>query len=111
MTDIMVSQGWKIKSNFCEEETNDIKIKLKREVSRDHAITFMNNSIKDYSQWFPGGENDFSNSISKDFHLNVKNLTQLYQTLIPGHIPDDFQIKPLPPGVVSWLGALLLQLP
>jgi hypothetical protein len=111
MTDSMVSQGWQRKSNFCETDETDIQIRLKREVSRDHAIIFMKNNIKDYSQWFPGSENDIADSLSRDFHIPTETLTQLYRSLIPEQMPEDFQIKPLPPGVKSWLGALLRQLP
>jgi hypothetical protein len=31
--------------------------------------------IQDYSQWFPGIENNVADSLSRNFHLSDENLT------------------------------------
>ena len=71
----------------------------------------MTNKIKTYSQWFPGEENDVSDSLSRDFHLSDDELTNLYLSQIPSQTPQDFNIRPLPQEIESWLYALLRQLP
>ena len=64
MTDISIPEGWSRKTNFKEDGEDPIQATIRIEVARGHARRFMDNNIKDYSQWFPGKENDVSDALS-----------------------------------------------
>ena len=63
MTDSTTAAGWLRKSNCQEVDENEIQIRLKREVSRAHALRMMKNNIKTYSQWFQYNNNEFLDDI------------------------------------------------
>ena len=52
----------------------------------------MKNYCKDYSQWFPGEENDLTDLLSQDFHLSDKKNYLLFQ---PNYWTDSIQLKDL----------------
>ena len=71
----------------------------------------MDNGIKDYSQWFPGKENDVSDALSRDDDRSDKELTNVIYSCVPSQLPSRFKIVPLPKEIVSWLTSLLQKLP
>jgi hypothetical protein len=71
----------------------------------------MNLGIKDYSQWFPGENNNVVDSLSCDFHLTDNELISYLRHYFPSQIPSIFKIVPLPNKIVSWLTSLLQLLP
>ena len=111
MTDSSTAAGWLRKSNFKEDNENDIQICLKRETAREFAVTTLRKDLKLYSQWFTGMENAFADSLSRDFHIQPHKLTAILKNTIPSQVPPTFRIDPLPQRISSWLGALLHQLP
>jgi len=111
MTDSTSSNGWLKKSNFMEQDENNQQTKAKRMLARSHALRLLANDVKEYSQWFPGKENDVADSLSRDFHLSNTELTSLLHHLLPHQTPSTFQIKPLPPEIKSWLCAWLQSMP
>jgi hypothetical protein len=112
MTDSTTSAGWLKKSNFKENENKSITMtKAKLLMSREHATCLMNNNIKDYSQWFPGTENEVADSLSRDGHLSDIKLTNLYFSLIPEQMPHSFKISQLPQEIESFLSSMLQTLP
>lgn len=48
-----------------------------------------------YSQWFPGDQNVVSDCLSRDFHLDDLQQTQLLVHAVPDQVPLDFDICPL----------------
>ena len=64
MTDSSILEGWSRKTNFKEYGEEPIQATVRLEVARGHNCYFMENGIKDYSQWFPGKENDMSDALS-----------------------------------------------
>ena len=96
MTDSTTSAGWMRKSNFREED-DPLQAAARIEVARSHARRYMNQEIRDYSQWFPGKDNEVADSLSRDMHLSDEILTS--------------HIVPLPNEIVSWMTSLLLTLP
>ena len=75
LTDSSTSEGWSHKTNFKEDGEEPIQATTRLEVARDHARHFMDAKIKDYSQWFPGKENDVADALSRDDDRDNKELT------------------------------------
>ena len=57
--------------------------------------------IKEYSQWFPGKENEVVDSLSRDDHICDQLLTLLLFPQTPEQMPHNFTIFPLPPVIAS----------
>ena len=71
----------------------------------------MNQEIRDFSQWFPGKDNEVADSLSRDMDLSDMELTSHILTNFPSQVPHSFNIVPLPNEIVSWMTSLLLTLP
>ena len=63
MTDISTSEGWVQRVNFKEDGEEQIQATTHLEVARSHISCLLAHGIKDYSQWFPGKENDVSDAL------------------------------------------------
>jgi len=63
----------------------------------------MVHGIKDYSQWFPGRENDVADALSRDDDHTDSKLTHVFNTSVPSQLPQHFKIVPLPSESVLWL--------
>ena len=87
------------------------RISSKLKFSSRHATLFLEASIKEYSQWFPGKENNVADTLSCDFNCSACELTKILRKTCPSQLPKHFQIAPLPIEISSWLTALLLKLP
>ena len=114
MTDSSTSAGWLRKTNFREIIGNDadlIQSQVHMETARHHATIFLEAGIKEYSQWFPGKENNVADALSRDFDRSACELTNILHKTCPSQLPKHFQIAPLPNEISSWLTALLLKLP
>ena len=70
----------------------------------------MENNIKDFSQWFKGKENDVSDSLSRDHHIDDDTLTNLLHLHYPEQVPGQLKIVPLPKEIASWLTSVLQRL-
>ena len=111
MTDSSTSAGWLRKSNFLDDDEKEVHLHCKLDLARSHARRVLDSRIKDYSQWFPGAENDVADSLSRDFHLSNEKLLSLFNTHIPSQIPKNLKISPLPTEIESWVYAWLQRLP
>ena len=111
MTDSTTSEGWSKKTNFSEDIEDPIQSTIRIEVARSHAMRMLKNGIKDYSQWFPGKENDVSDALSRDMDRSNEELTNILHSFVPSQMPNHFRIVPLPNEISSWLTSLLLRLP
>ena len=118
MTDSSTSAGWAYKSNFDVDPLQEadcyidlIEAKVREEVFQHFALLLLENDLCQYSQWFPGKENDVSDALSRDDDRSDEELTHILRTFVPEQIPDYFEIVPLPNIIISWLTALLLKLP
>ena len=112
MTDSTTTQGWLKKSNFQENDKESKQMThAKLRISREHALRMLNNNCKDYSQWFPGEDNDLADSLSRDFHLTDDQLYSLYFNSIPSQTPSNLKISPLPKEISSFLYSILQTLP
>ena len=83
----------------------------KLKISREHALRMLNNNCRDYSQWFPGDDNDLADSLSRDFHIPDDKLISLYFNYIPQQTPPNLKISPLPKEISSFLLSMLQTLP
>jgi hypothetical protein len=112
MSDSTTAAGWLRKSNFKDNESESTEMtEAKIKLSRDHAMRLLTNNCKDYSQYFPGDENDLADSLSRDFHLSDTQLTKLFHNFLPHQTPVNFKISPLPPQIVSYIFSILQTLP
>ena len=111
LTDSTTSAGWLRKSNFSDTGDNVEHLHAKLQVARSHATRFIDNDIREYSQWFPGKHNIIADSLSRDFHLSNNTLTSIVRSILPPQNRQLFTIAPLPQKIVSWLCAWLQQLP
>lgn len=111
MTDSTTSAGWLQKSNFGEDDDDEVQVAARIAVARAHARRYMNHEIREYSQWFPGKENCVADALSRDFHLSDDDLTHLILNHFSSQVPHSFHIVPLPNEIVSWMTSLLLTLP
>jgi hypothetical protein len=75
-----------------------------------HTTLFLKAGIKEYSQWFPGKEDNVANALSRDFNCLACKLTKNLRKTCPSQLPKHFQIAPLLNKISLWLTALLLKL-
>ena len=111
MTDSTTSEGWSRKTNFKEDCEEPIQATIRIEVARFFATLLTESGIKNYSQWFPGKENDVSDALSRDDDRDDEELTNVLRTFVPSQVPRHFEIVPLPSKISSWLTSLLQKLP
>jgi hypothetical protein len=110
MTDSTTSEGWLRKTNFLED-VDLVQASVRIQVAREHAMRYMNQEIRDYSQWFPGIENNVADALSCEMDFSDDDLTKLLRLSFPEQVPENFVIVPLPNVIVSWLTSLLQQMP
>jgi hypothetical protein len=110
MTDSTTSEGWLRKTNFLEDAAS-VQASVRIQVAREHAWRYMNLEIRDYSQWFPGIENNVADALSREMDFSDDELTKLLHLSFPNQIPESFVIVPLPSEIVLWLTLLLQQMP
>ena len=113
MTDSTTSAGWIRKTNFKEDGdgANPIEAKTRLEIARHHASLFIDEGIKDYSQWFKGEKNQVADALSREFERTDEDLTNTLRSLYPSQVPSNFKIVPLPIEISSWLISSLQKLP
>ena len=99
------AMGWLRKLNF--DDAKPLHLSLARAM----ANLIMDHNSCLYSQWFPGDENNLTNALSCDTHLDNDALLTLLLSHVPKQIPEGFCICPLPLKLVSqittWLRNLL----
>ena len=115
MTDSTTSAGWLRKTNFREftgDDPDPVQARAVRiETARHHATLFLEAGIKEYSQWFPGCENNVADALSCDFDRSGAELTRILRDSCPSQLPQLFHIAPLPNEISLWLTSLLQKLP
>ena len=112
MTDSTTAAGWLRKSNFQDnEKESEIMTEVKLEISRSHASRLLKFQCVNYSQWFPGDNNDMTDSLSRDFPLTNSQLTLLLFKTVPSQMPSSFEISPLPQKIESYVLSMLERLP
>jgi hypothetical protein len=105
-TDSSTSAGWLRKSNFA----NDLKEDIQLATAKRLATLIINSKCCFYSQWFPGNDNNISDSLSRDFHWSDSHLTGLLSTAFPHQVPFGLEMLPLPTEISSWVTSQLLLL-
>jgi hypothetical protein len=114
MTNSSTSVGWLLKTNFWEiigDNTDLIQAQDCIETVQHHTTLFLKASIKEYFQWFPGKEYNFTNTLSHDFDRSACEIIKILLKTGLSQLPQHFQIAPLPNKISLWLTALLLKLP
>eukprot|EP00957_Ditylum_brightwellii_P138044 10524181-Ditylum_brightwellii.AAC.1 len=83
MMDSSTSKRWLKRSNFTKLTDDPVQVIVRLEVCRRQAIRMMRNGIKDYSQWFPGKDNNISDTLSLNDDWKDKELTHILRNFIP----------------------------
>jgi hypothetical protein len=110
MMDSTTSEGWRHKINFKEDE-ECVQASLKIEFASCYASRFMHYKTWEYSQWFPGSNDQVADALSREMGRPDDKLTQILFTHTPSQVPSSFKILLLPISIVSWVTLLLLRLP
>jgi hypothetical protein len=108
------SAGWLCKTDFWEiigEDADPVQAKVRIKTARHHATLFLKAGMKEYSQRFPGRQNNVAVAFSHDFDRSDDELTQILRETCPSQLPQHFQIVPLPNKISLWLTSLLQKLP
>jgi hypothetical protein len=102
-TDSSTAAGWLKKSNFADKPDEMVQL------TTAHLLANLLIETKSclYSQWFPGEFNIVSDSLSRDFHLPSKTLSNLLLSHVRNQVPFGLTILDLPNEIVSWLTSLL----
>ena len=108
--DSSTAQGWIRKSNCSPKEVSDPEINVKLQAARKVASILTEREACIYSQWFPGDENDITDSLSRDLHLSDNNLTRLLTFALPYQLPHNFSTVPFPKRILSAFSSWLLML-
>ena len=104
--------GWMRRSNFRQEEDDDISWRVKQKISRKIASLILNSEIVLYKQWLKGAHNIVADSLSRDlFFMNEITHTKFLRCTINKQLPALFTIKPVPKEITSYVYSLLLMLP
>jgi len=113
MTDSTTSAGWLHKTNFKEVFGDDDpdQATARIAIARTHATLLLEQGIKEYSQWFPGKDNNVADALSRDFDRSDSELISILRSSCPSQLPPHFQIVQLPNGINPWLTSSLLKLP
>ena len=117
--DSTTADGWLHRSNFREHYIDDgtrkresiVEIGVKRDAARKFASLLLEADVILYSQWFPGKLNVEADSLSRDTHLSVDELTSLLRSSPSCQLPPNFEIRPLPNEISSWILSLARRLP
>jgi hypothetical protein len=110
MTNSTTSEGWTWKTNFIEEMYH-VQATVRTEVMRSHATKYMNNGIREYSQWFLESQNNMADALSRDMDRTDAELTRILFTHVPSQIASTFKIVPLPNKIICLVTLLLQKLP
>ena len=103
MVDSTTSSGWLQKSNFQDEDETDTEQTAKFLAARQLATTIMGSKSCLYSQWFPGDDNDVSDSLSRYIDLSDEKLIKSLNLNVSSQLPPNFRMVPLKSEIVSWL--------
>ena len=83
MSDSTTAAGWLCKSKFKDNKNESLQMtEAKIKLSTDHAMKLLKNKCKDYSQYFPGDNNDLADSLSCDHHIKDNHLTLLFHKFL-----------------------------
>jgi hypothetical protein len=94
MTDSSTLAGWLRKTNFQEiigDDPDPVQARVRIKTARHHAILFLEVGIKEYSQWFPGQENNVADALSHYFDRSDVALTQILRDTCPSQLPQRFK--------------------
>ncbi len=105
-TDNSTAAGWLCKSNFVDGQDENTQLST---ASKLAAMTIESQCCI-FSQWFLGDENNISDSLPRDFHLDDTHLANLLSAAFPNQVPFGLVIHQLPTEISYWVTSQLLLL-
>lgn len=98
--------GWLYHSTF-NPSTN-----LMHDVVARYLASFMiDEEASLFSEHIAGNQNVIADCLSRDFHLNNTELTQLLSSAAPSQTPKNFRLFSLPENLFSWIELVVGSLP
>ena len=112
MGDNTASMGWLRRSNFRENEEGDTEWIAKQKVARKVAELVLDSETCLYRQWFKGAQNTVADSLSRDaFLISNKSHSKLLHLTASAQVPPNFEIRPVPEQICSFVSSILQLLP
>lgn len=106
------AMGWLRRSNFREKDESDEEWKVKQQIARKLGDLLLDHDLVLYRQWLKGDFNIVSDSLSRDAYFLPPHAHKLFfKILAPTQIPENFNIKPVPNEIASFIISILRQLP
>ena len=101
-TDNSSALGWLHKASFhpASKMYHDI-------VAREFALFMMKEEHSLYSEHIKGDNNNVADTLSREFDLSKKKLTDLLYRSFPSQMPKSFTIIELPKEIVYWITSIL----
>ena len=100
--DSTVAEAWLYKSNHNPENQA-----VQNEIARTMAENLIKRKACNYSQHIKGEENVIADSLSRDTHLSIESLTDIFKNSLTHPLkPENIQISPLSSQLTSWIGSL-----
>jgi hypothetical protein len=99
-TDSSSALGWLFKASFSNSQ------EAHNAVARWLANLLMKIESSLYSQHIKGLHNFIADSLSRDHHMSIDQLTSAFHTLVPQQTPQNLTILKIPPEIISWLYSL-----
>jgi hypothetical protein len=110
--DSTTAMGWLHRSNFRHDDESSEIHNAKTKVARHLATIILTYRIKLYSQWLKGQRNGLADALSRDDStMSNIELTNHLSASFTSQVPHNFEIRHLPPEIVSFASNLLSQLP
>ena len=112
MGDNTASMGWLRRSNFRENDENDVEWLAKQKIARKVAELVLEKNACLYRQWFKGEANTVADSLSRDgYFLSNKTHKDFLLATVPHQVPANFNISPISKEIVLYISSILLLMP
>ena len=100
--DSTVAEAWLYKSNHDPDNSA-----VQNEIARTMADNLIKRKACNYSQHIKGEENVIADSLSRDTHLPIDSLREIFTNSLTHPLkPENIQISPLSNPTTSWIGSL-----
>lgn len=106
------AMGWLRRANFRETGETDLDWLVKQMIARQLARLLIKYKLPLFKQWLKGKYNWVADSLTRDAYYLPADTHSLFLSIIaPQQIPNNFEIKPVPKEIASFITSILQLLP